>query len=272
MTIEQAKKKVLDLARAQIGYHETGENLTKYASAYDFDTKLYGFDMSGQTWCDYFVDWLFMVSFGFNAGSVMTFQYSGCSGASCEKSAEYYADAGAYYSKPSVGDQIFFYSGGGINHTGIVESVDGGYVTTIEGNSSDSVKRNVYRLNEPTIAGYGRPVWKLAQNMQYPENGETEGKENTETDNTEESDGLSGFFFSALDADGDFGPLTEETLYDFQKQYGLENDAKAGPETWKKIAELLGKEILRRGSKGWGVTALQAALNAISENETKLCY
>lgn len=272
MTIEQAKKKVLDLARTQIGYHETGENLTKYASAYDYDTKLYGFDMNGQPWCDYFVDWLFMVSFGFNAGSMMTFQYSGCAGASCAMSAEYYADAGAYYSKPAVGDQIFFYSGGGINHTGIVESVDGNYVTAIEGNSSDSVRRNVYRLNDPSIAGYGRPVWKLAQSIQNQGNGESEDKneenenaETFETADTEGPDELSGLFFSELDMDGEFGPLTEETLYYFQKKYGLEADAKAGPETWGKIAELLGREILRRGSKGYGVAALQAALNAISE-------
>ena len=95
--------------------------------------------MSGQPWCDYFVDWLFCEGFGYEIGSKMIFQFSGCAGASCAMSAEYYADAGSFYSTPAVGDQIFFYSGGGINHTGIVESVDGGYVTTIEDNSSDSV-------------------------------------------------------------------------------------------------------------------------------------
>ena len=98
MTIEQAKKKVLDLAKSQIGYHETGENLTKYASAYDFDNRLYGFDMSGQPWCDYFVDWLFCETFGYDLGCKMTFQFSGCAGASCAMSAEYYADAGSFYS------------------------------------------------------------------------------------------------------------------------------------------------------------------------------
>ena len=57
MTREQAIQKLLDCARAEIGYHEQGENLTKYAAQYDYDTRLYGFDMSGQPWCDYFVDW-----------------------------------------------------------------------------------------------------------------------------------------------------------------------------------------------------------------------
>ncbi|MDO5445032.1 MAG: hypothetical protein Q4F31_05365 [Eubacteriales bacterium] len=32
MTIEEAKKKVIDRAVAEIGYRETGENQTKYAT------------------------------------------------------------------------------------------------------------------------------------------------------------------------------------------------------------------------------------------------
>ena len=72
MENKAAKELVLNKARAEIGTHETGSNLTKYASAYDYDTQLYGFDMNGLPWCDYFVDWLFISCFGFTAGSLMT--------------------------------------------------------------------------------------------------------------------------------------------------------------------------------------------------------
>jgi len=48
-----------------------------------------------------------------------------------------------------------------VNHTGIVEKVEGGVVTTIEGNTSDQVARRTYQLGSSQIAGYGRPKWSL---------------------------------------------------------------------------------------------------------------
>ena len=61
---------------------------------------------------------------------------------------------GQYTPKP--GDAILFDWGGDgtDDHIGIVEKVEGGKVYTIEGNSSDAVKRNVYDLGSTKIAGY----------------------------------------------------------------------------------------------------------------------
>jgi len=60
---------------------------------------------------------------------------------------------GQYQPKP--GDAILFNWDGGVDdHIGIVEKVEGGKVYTIEGNSSNAVKRNVYDLNSPKISGY----------------------------------------------------------------------------------------------------------------------
>jgi hypothetical protein len=59
--------------------------------------------------------------------------------------------------KPKAGDAILFDwqgKGGTADHIGLVEKVKNGKVYTIEGNSSDSVKRNVYNLNDPRIDGY----------------------------------------------------------------------------------------------------------------------
>jgi hypothetical protein len=67
---------------------------------------------------------------------------------------------GSYQPKP--GDAIMFdWQGDGTSdHIGIVEKVENGKVTTIEGNSSDSVKRNSYDLSSGNIMGYvigGKP-------------------------------------------------------------------------------------------------------------------
>ena len=65
-----------------------------------------------------------------------------------------FGDNGRYTPKP--GDAILFdWQGDGTDdHIGIVEKVENGKVYTIEGNSSDSVKRNVYPLGSSKIDGY----------------------------------------------------------------------------------------------------------------------
>jgi len=72
----------------------------------------------------------------------MTYQTVGSGSALCSASASYYEKNNAFYSYPQPGDQVFFYSGGAINHTGLVENVIGSGAnwtsfTAIEGNSSD---------------------------------------------------------------------------------------------------------------------------------------
>lgn len=160
-----AMTKVLSVAKAQVGYCELPDNHTKYATEFDYDNRLYGFDMDGYPWCDYFFDWLFCVAFGYDNAKKMTYQYDGCQGASCAMSANYYQNHGAYFQYPEIGDQIFFYVSGGINHTGIIEDIQGNTIITIEGNSSDSVRRNSYQRGNSTIAGYGRPDWSVVADV-----------------------------------------------------------------------------------------------------------
>lgn len=68
-------------------------------------------------------------------------------------------DAGAgedYRYQPSVGDLVFLSFEGDYapEHVGIVENVSGSRVYTIEGNSSDQVRRREYALNADEIVGY----------------------------------------------------------------------------------------------------------------------
>lgn len=62
---------------------------------------------------------------------------------------------------PVTGDIIFFDWGnnGTIDHVGIVESVSGGTVNTIEGNSEDKVARRSYSIGSSNIYGYGVPAY-----------------------------------------------------------------------------------------------------------------
>ena len=165
LTLQQAKEKLLSVARAELGYHEGYNNYIKYAEG-SWDNQFYGWELQNQPWCDVFVDYCFTHAFSMQEGAAMTYQTVGRGSALCKTSAAYYKNNGAYFNYPEVGDQIFFYYSGDINHTGIVESVQGSgtswtSVTTIEGNSSDKVSRNTYYKGNSILAGFGRPKWSV---------------------------------------------------------------------------------------------------------------
>lgn len=156
MTIQEAKDKLVTLARSQVGYHEGANNQNKYADDPRI-TSLYGWNVQNQPWCCTFVNWCFLNAFG-TIGGRMTYGGS----AACAAQANLYKNNGAFTQSPAVGDQIFFYSGGGINHTGIVVEVNGLVIRTVEGNYSDKVSLCTYTKGNSVIAGYGRPKWSLA--------------------------------------------------------------------------------------------------------------
>ena len=240
-------QKVLDIARAEIGYHEQGDNITKYAAEMD-RTNWYNGPKNGFPYCDVFYDWLFYKGFGDPIGREMICQPTGSAGAGCLYSAQYYKNAGRWYtSSPQPGDQIFFsYSPGEYSHTGIVESVSGGTVTTIEGNTSDMVARRSYALNDSRIVGYGRPRWELAGGSSS--GGDSGGSVGrilrrgcTGADVAELQIALMtlGYDLGSWGADGDFGVDTYNAVIAFQNDHGLEADGEAGPNTLGAIREAL---------------------------------
>lgn len=159
MTEPESKRKLVDWCKSQIGYHEGYDGSNKYADG-QWDTKLYGFSALNVPWCDVFVDAAYISCFGFDEATSMTYQKpSGY--AACSLSADAYKRNGAFYNTPEIGDQIFFFSGGGINHTGIVIDVHGDTAICVEGNYSDGVARTQYKTNDRIIAGYGRPKWSV---------------------------------------------------------------------------------------------------------------
>lgn len=160
MTIAEAKQKHREWCLAQVGYHEAPDGSNKYADGI-WDFKLYGFDAQTVPWCDVFADASFITCFGYEAGTKMTFQQEK-GYAACTLSAEAYMNNGAFFKEPELNDQIFFYYGDGINHTGIVVAIDGDTIQCVEGNYSNGVSLTQYNIrNQWLIAGYGRPDWSV---------------------------------------------------------------------------------------------------------------
>lgn len=147
-------------------------NFTKYARDLDALGTFYNGPKNGFAWCDVFVDWCFVETFGAELALKLLCQPQKSTGAGCTYSAQFYKAAGRFVKTPQPGDQIFFTKDGSktSNHTGIVERVDGVKVYTVEGNTSSAagvvanggaVCRKSYALTSASIMGYGRPNWSL---------------------------------------------------------------------------------------------------------------
>ena len=268
MTKEQAVEKVLGIARAEIGYREKnsasglddqtanagGGNYTKYARDLDRIPGFYNGAKNGYAWCDVFYDWLLYKAFGTILAKRLLCQPDDSAGAGCLYSALYFRQAGQFHTKdPQPGDQIFFtYTVGEVSHTGIVESVSKTTVTTIEGNTSDSVARRSYSINSGTIYGYGRPDWSILKTEEEPA---PTTEETPSTNYTIELPTLAygdeSEFVKSLQIlliahghycggrivdrkeipDGEFGPSTENAVRLFQLAHGLTKTGKADKET-----------------------------------------
>ncbi|MDE6616437.1 MAG: CHAP domain-containing protein, partial [Lachnospiraceae bacterium] len=135
---------IVSVAAKEIGYRETGNNMTKYGAWYG---------MNGAAWCHMFVSWC-AAKAGIPA-SVVPKTASTSEGMEWFKSRGIFKYKGKY--TPKRGDLVYFKTGR--NHVGIVEKVTGSTLHTIEGNTPCMVARKTYPLSEKTITGYGVPKY-----------------------------------------------------------------------------------------------------------------
>lgn len=250
------KQKVIDLALSECGYHETGNNYTKYAADLDAINGFYNGPKNGYAWCDVFVDWCFVKCYGVVGAKELLCQPDNSCGGGCSFSANYFRQHGQFYETgPQPGDQIFFsYRAGEVSHTGLVVEVTRNTVVTVEGNTSDMVAKRTYALSEKTIYGYGRPNWGAGSTDEGQ--GEIVAPDEPEPSVDLPTKGLPLLRFGSKGesvvamqgiliarkcscgpwgADGDFGKDTEAALLAFQRRNDLAADAKCGPVTWAKL-------------------------------------
>lgn len=249
MTEQEAKNKLVDLARSQLGYREGANNYTKYA-ADPMITRLYGWTPQNQPWCCTFVNWCFLTAFGYDAGSKLT--YGGT--AACSNSAQLFMNNGAYVHFPQIGDQAFFYASGGINHTGIVVAVDGTIFKTIEGNYSDKVSEVTHNVGSSDVAGFGRPNWPIVAKESAAEQEKEPSKETSHTWKPKlikyGAKGADVFVLQShlvvkkfytnnitKEIDGDYGAKTQAAVNSAKQFYGLMANGECDEALWKRLFE-----------------------------------
>ena len=190
-----AKDKILALAREELDYREkaTGDlsylwdkyknqgsnNYNKYAYELQdsdlFNGSKFGY---GIEWCTSFACWLFWKLYGQEKTHKALHIPTKSAAAGCVYFVQYLKSAGAYGSTPHAGDLIFFRdSDGDPCHIGIVDSVSGSKVNTIEGNKNNRVSSCTYSIGSSQIHGYGYPDWSVLETQTYTEGWQkTDGK------------------------------------------------------------------------------------------------
>jgi hypothetical protein len=143
-------QKLLHVATGQLGYHEKASGYTKYGDWYG---KHVGKDpvFKDAPWCDMFLAWA--------ADKAGVQDFAG-EFASTPDHAKWFKKHDAWGHHPEPGAIVFFSWNGGkgigdIEHVGIVESVHGHTLHTIEANHNDHLGRATRDTSQ--VVGYGYP-------------------------------------------------------------------------------------------------------------------
>ena len=153
----------IDIAKSQLGVVEKYDNITPYG-------KFTGTD--GQAWCAAFVSWCMDQAFNHDKNR-RNKALRGNISASVSGLWDNFKRAGAMTNTPQPGDIVIYKNGS--SHTGLVETVNGDNITTIEGNTSGGngfernggmVARKSFNIKQHNkLTGFGRPDWDGAASM-----------------------------------------------------------------------------------------------------------
>lgn len=238
-------EQVLNRARSQLGRVESppGSNRIEYNDWY------YG-NATRAPWCATWLSWCFFhEGLPLPATNSRGFAYT-------PSGAQWFKNRGKWMNNhsPDVrpGDVVFFYwpSMGRIAHVGVVEAVrPNGDVVTIEGNTDESggrsggkvMRRVRSRATVNARGGFGRPDFTQAPSPSPdPQPGSappfpgTIKRGDTGPNVRTVQERLNAHSPSERDiqVDGDFGPLTETRVKQFQAAKGLQQVGYVGPKTW----------------------------------------
>lgn len=158
---------VLDLAKRQLGYKESGNNNTKYSRFFDVEAwQWFNTKKQGAEWCAIFICWLFAQNE--TLGQKQALSFLGCPAPkdNCAAGVPYlftYLTNKGYKlsdkTKGQPGDIIVLNSK---KHIGIIEKIENGKYVTIEGNKGNYVAHGNYKINSTTITAVFHPDWSKA--------------------------------------------------------------------------------------------------------------
>ena len=174
---DNIRNRIAQIANAEEGYQEEGNNINKYASELGM--------RNGEAWCATFAGWChwkagassidYPIGNASTTGCVRWFQKSenaywhnevnylwSYNGISSGGQREYY--------RPQPGDFVAIETDGGLSngpdHTGLVVAFDGNSITTMEGNKKDRVTKVKYSFEtlseyggSASIVGFGEPAY-----------------------------------------------------------------------------------------------------------------
>ena len=164
---------VLDLAKRQLGYKETGNNNTKYSRFFDVEAwQWFNTKKQGAEWCAIFICWLFAQNETLGKDQARTFLGCPQPKDNCAAGVPYlfdYLKNKGYKvdkSKGQPGDIIVLNNK---KHVGIIEKIEDGYYITIEGNKGNYVAHGSYKITSSYITGIFHPKWENAHFYQQPQ-------------------------------------------------------------------------------------------------------
>lgn len=164
---------ILDIAESMIGQREKRNNSGFRNRAFERAMKSVGW-RKGQAWCAYFVKWVMMEAAKANEASNLARKYARHLSGSVRNSWKKLDDSQHFLTRqwnagrapllaPQVGDIVLWRSkqNSAFGHAGIVVEVGDGYITTIEGNTSEDGGRDGVMVARKTRSLNGEPNFKL---------------------------------------------------------------------------------------------------------------
>jgi len=252
---------IVSLANAEVGIIETPLKSNKNHSDNYMHAKngeRYG-NITVAPWCSMFASWIYkkagVPGFNTNYAAVYDFYQWG-------KAAGRFKTSG-----PQVGDAIIWLgstTSRSSGHIGIVVGVTSSGITTVEGNSSDRVKKNTYSFPIPggtrgAFRGYvsadGSATTPPPPTPSCTRTWPTVKRGSAYNSNAKVVQYLLKSRGYSLTVDGYFGSGTESAVKSFQSSKSLGADGIVGKNTWEALAV-----TVKQGSQGDAVRAVQTKL------------
>lgn len=148
-------------ARSWVGCKESNGSHKKIIDVYNNYGPRYGKISYGTSWCAAFVSAVAIVTNNTNIIPVDCY---------CPRMMNSFASRTTNKSFTPQGGDVVFYDWNANkvpDHVGMVESVSGNDVTTIEGNYSDAVKRRTFKKGYSLLLSYGLPNYSISNVVSY---------------------------------------------------------------------------------------------------------